>query len=31
VMRTPVLLDGRNIYNQEEISELGFVYASVGR
>jgi UDPglucose 6-dehydrogenase len=31
LMRTPVLLDGRNIYDREEISELGFVYASVGR
>ncbi|MGA7671136.1 MAG: UDP-glucose/GDP-mannose dehydrogenase family protein [Nitrolancea sp.] len=31
LMRTPVLLDGRNIYNREEIGDLGFIYASVGR
>jgi hypothetical protein len=26
-----VLLDGRNIYDREEIGELGFIYAAVGR
>ncbi len=31
LMRTPVLLDGRNIYNREEIGDLGFIYAAVGR
>ncbi len=31
LMRTPVLLDGRNIYKREEISDLGFIYAAVGR
>jgi UDPglucose 6-dehydrogenase len=31
IMRTPVLLDGRNIYDREEIGELGFIYAAVGR
>jgi UDPglucose 6-dehydrogenase len=31
LMRTPVLLDGRNIYQREEMSELGFIYAAVGR
>ncbi len=31
LMKTPVLLDGRNIYQHEEISDLGFIYASVGR
>jgi UDPglucose 6-dehydrogenase len=31
LMRTPVLLDGRNIYKREEIGDLGFIYAAVGR
>lgn len=31
LMRTPVLVDGRNIYNREEVAELGFIYASIGR
>ncbi len=31
LMRTPVLLDGRNIYQREEMGELGFIYAAVGR
>jgi UDPglucose 6-dehydrogenase len=31
LMRTPVLLDGRNIYDPEETRGLGFVYAGIGR
>lgn len=30
-MKTPVLLDGRNIYDPEEVRKLGFVYAGIGR
>lgn len=30
-MREPKILDGRNIYDPEEIKELGFVYQGVGR
>lgn len=30
-MRTPVLLDGRNIYEKKEIEELGFAYHCIGK
>jgi UDPglucose 6-dehydrogenase len=30
-MRAPVLIDGRNIYDPEAMSELGFIYHGVGR
>lgn len=30
-MRTPVLLDGRNIYEKKEIEELGFTYHRIGK
>ena len=30
-MRTPVLLDGRNIYEKKEIEELGFTYHYIGK
>ncbi len=30
-MRTPVLLDGRNIYEKKEIEELGFTYCCIGK
>jgi UDPglucose 6-dehydrogenase len=30
-MKVPNLLDGRNIYDPEELKELGFVYIGVGR
>ena len=30
-MRAPVLIDGRNIYDPEAMSELGFIYHDVGR
>jgi UDPglucose 6-dehydrogenase len=30
-MRAPVLFDGRNLYEPEEMQSLGFVYYSIGR
>jgi UDPglucose 6-dehydrogenase len=31
LMRTPVIFDGRNIFNPQQIRELGFTYGSIGR
>ncbi|MCX7624316.1 MAG: UDP-glucose/GDP-mannose dehydrogenase family protein [Thermomicrobium sp.] len=31
LMRTPIILDGRNIYEPAEVRALGFVYVGVGR
>jgi UDPglucose 6-dehydrogenase len=31
LMRTPVLLDGRNMYEPNVARELGFIYAGIGR
>lgn len=31
LMKTPFLIDGRNIYNPQKMVELGFVYKGVGR
>jgi UDPglucose 6-dehydrogenase len=31
LMRAPVIFDGRNIYNPEQMKALGFTYYSVGR
>ncbi|MEX2662207.1 MAG: UDP-glucose/GDP-mannose dehydrogenase family protein, partial [Vicinamibacterales bacterium] len=31
VMRAPVIFDGRNIYNPEQIRAQGFTYSSIGR
>jgi UDPglucose 6-dehydrogenase len=31
VMRQPIIIDGRNIYNPEEMQELGFIYRGMGR
>ena len=31
IMKNPILLDGRNIYEPEKARELGFVYQGVGR
>ena len=31
LMKKPTLIDGRNIYDPEEIKKLGFTYVSVGR
>ena len=30
-MRTKVIIDGRNIYNQKEIEQLGFTYKGIGK
>lgn len=31
LMKNPVIFDGRNIYDLEDISEQGFYYSSIGR
>lgn len=31
LMKRPIILDGRNIYNPEELKSLGFIYKGVGR
>ncbi|HEX5473016.1 MAG TPA: UDP-glucose/GDP-mannose dehydrogenase family protein [Vicinamibacterales bacterium] len=31
MLRTPVIFDGRNLYNPEQIRGLGFTYYSIGR
>ena len=31
VMRQPLLLDGRNIYDAKELGELGFTYECIGK
>ena len=31
LMRTPVIFDGRNIYQPESMKALGFTYYSIGR
>lgn len=31
LMRTPIILDGRNIYDPEKVKKLGFKYVGVGR
>jgi UDPglucose 6-dehydrogenase len=31
VMRQPYLIDGRNIYDAEEMARLGFIYWGMGR
>ena len=31
VMKRPVVFDGRNIYNPDVLSKLGFAYFGVGR
>jgi len=30
LMRTPVVIDGRNFYNEKELKKLGFEYAGIG-
>ena len=30
-MKTPLVIDGRNIYDAEELKKLGFAYLSIGR
>lgn len=31
LMRQPVLIDGRNIYDPQQLGQLGFIYRGVGR
>ena len=31
LMRRPVIVDGRNLYNPDTMRDLGFVYRGVGR
>jgi len=31
LLKQPILIDGRNVYNPEEMRELGFTYVGVGR
>ncbi len=31
IVKTPLILDGRNIYDKQELQELGFVYHGIGR
>jgi len=31
LMRSPVIFDGRNLYNPEQIRAQGFTYSSIGR
>ena len=30
-LKTPVLVDGRNLYDARKMKSLGFTYASIGR
>jgi UDPglucose 6-dehydrogenase len=30
-MKTPVIFDGRNIYDSDEVRNAGFVYYGIGR
>jgi UDPglucose 6-dehydrogenase len=30
-MKTPVLFDGRNLYNPERMKKIGFHYYGIGR
>ena len=31
IMKKPIILDGRNIYNHKKIKEAGFIYMGMGR
>ncbi len=31
LMRTPVIIDGRNMFSKKKMKELGFIYAGIGR
>jgi UDPglucose 6-dehydrogenase len=31
LMRTPVVFDGRNLYDAKHLTALGFTYHSIGR
>jgi hypothetical protein len=30
-MKTPIIIDGRNIFDKEEITRKGFLYRGVGK
>ena len=30
-LKTPVVVDGRNLYDRRKMKSLGFTYASIGR
>lgn len=31
LLKTPIIIDGRNIYDRKEVEEFGFVYNGIGR
>ncbi len=31
LMKSPIIIDGRNIYDSKEIKDIGFDYMGVGR
>lgn len=31
LMKSPVVIDGRNIYNRKQLEKLGFIYEGIGR
>ena len=31
ILKTPIIVDGRNIFDPETLKEIGFVYTGVGR
>jgi len=31
LLKQPVIIDGRNIYDAEDLRKLGFTYESIGR
>ena len=31
LMKTPVIIDGRNVYDHDELEDLGFTYYCIGR
>jgi UDPglucose 6-dehydrogenase len=31
LMKKPVIVDGRNIYDPDELKKLGFIYLGIGR
>jgi len=30
-MKSPIVIDGRNIYNRDKLKNLGFIYEGIGR
>jgi UDPglucose 6-dehydrogenase len=31
LLKTPLIFDGRNLYDLDAMKELGFIYSSIGR